>query len=114
SCAERLYRSRPLHRSTDDRQYEGRRPERVPGGEFLYAGAQCVVLRSVQGRVSPAPAVVSGGIEVTTRIIIGVMGGAEHARDEDVALAERLGELMPRGRWAPVTGGPSAGVTAGT
>ena len=40
------------------------------------------------------------------------MGAGEHARDEDVALAERLGELIARENWVLLTGGRDAGVMA--
>ncbi len=49
---------------------------------------------------------------MTPRIIVGVMGAGEHASDVDVALAERLGELIAREGWVLLTGGRDAGVMA--
>jgi uncharacterized protein (TIGR00725 family) len=49
---------------------------------------------------------------MTTRIVIGVMGAGEHARQADIVHAERLGELIAREKWVLLTGGRDAGVMA--
>jgi uncharacterized protein (TIGR00725 family) len=46
------------------------------------------------------------------RIIIGVMGAGEGATANDIAAAERLGELIAREGWIVLTGGRDAGVMA--
>ena len=45
-------------------------------------------------------------------IIIGVMGAGEGATANDIAAAERLGELIAREGWIVLTGGRDAGVMA--
>src|ERR1051325_1033109 len=44
--------------------------------------------------------------------MIGIMGAGEDARPSDVALAERLGELVAREGYVVLTGGRDAGVMA--
>ena len=46
------------------------------------------------------------------RPVIGVMGAGEAASDEDVRLAERLGEAIAAEGWVLLTGGRAAGVMA--
>ena len=45
-----------------------------------------------------------------SRIVVGVMGPGESAREEDTRLAERLGGLIAREGWVLLTGGWSGGV----
>jgi hypothetical protein len=49
---------------------------------------------------------------MAARIVIGVMGSGERARAADIALAERLGELIARQHWVLLTGGRDSGVMA--
>ena len=49
---------------------------------------------------------------MSQRIIIGVMGAGEGATANDIAAAERLGELIAREGWIVLTGGRDAGVMA--
>jgi uncharacterized protein (TIGR00725 family) len=44
------------------------------------------------------------------RLVVGIMGAGEGARAEDLALAERLGELVARQGWVVLTGGRAVGV----
>jgi uncharacterized protein (TIGR00725 family) len=46
------------------------------------------------------------------RVMIGVMGAGEGATADDIASAERLGELIAREGWIMLTGGRDAGVMA--
>jgi uncharacterized protein (TIGR00725 family) len=46
------------------------------------------------------------------RVIIGVMGAGEGASADDIATAERLGELIAREGWIVLTGGRDAGIMA--
>ncbi len=48
----------------------------------------------------------------TRHPVVGVMGAGEGAAAEDVARAERLGELLAKGGWVVLTGGRDAGVMA--
>lgn len=49
---------------------------------------------------------------MSTLNIIGVMGAGERARETDIALAERLGELIAQEGWVLLSGGRNAGVMA--
>ena len=49
---------------------------------------------------------------MTARVVIGVMGAGEDARETDIALAEELGELLACEGWIVLTGGRDAGVMA--
>lgn len=49
---------------------------------------------------------------MSQRIIVGVMGAGEGATADDIALAERLGELIASEGWVVLTGGRDAGVMA--
>jgi uncharacterized protein (TIGR00725 family) len=44
--------------------------------------------------------------------VVGIMGAGETASERDIALAERLGELVAREGWILLTGGRPAGVMA--